>query len=368
MAAGEWVVVVDPGSREVRAVALRRGRGGRIEVAGYGVAPSQGIARGVVVDPFAASDAMRRALQAVAHQSGVEVRSIRCAVANGSGPARFPSGETASGSIPALPPRPSGPTIDAGAAARWMAERRASGGTVRPDPALHRAAAGAGVLVEGWHAAAVAAGHAVLTGPESARRILVIDLGAGSSMWGLWNAGSLEATGTVPIGGDRFTADLSIVLECDSETAEQLKCADGGVRVGSDSGKGILYRRGDGAEGRISSGELAEILEARALEWLDWMQRSVGDWSGLDTVVLTGGGSRLRGMTELILDRTGLSVRRGAPVADAWRGTPLEEPEASVLAGIAAFAFAGNAARANAPGWETSVRWLLESWREWWRR
>lgn len=368
MAGGDWVVAVDPGSHCVRAVAVRRGRRGRIEVAGYGSTPSRGILRGTVEDPLAASDAIRRALQMVAQQSGLELRSIRCAVTHGSGPARFPAGE-AHVSTPRAPvPRSGGSTIDAGAAARWLAERRALGGTVRPDPSLHRAAAGAGVLVESWHPASVAAGQSVLTPQEGSRRILLVDIGAGASVWGIWNTSAMEATGAIPIGGERFTSDLSIVLECDRDVAESLKCTEGSVRPVGESARSLTYRRSDGSDGRISTGEIAEILEARAIEWLDWIGRSIGDWAGVDTVVLTGGGSRLRGLPEVLLDRVGLAVRRGIPYAEVWRGTALDEPEGGVLAGIIQVAIAGNTTRTPSPGWETSVRWMLDSWRDWWGR
>ncbi len=165
----------------------------------------------------------------------------------------------------------------------------------------------------------LAAAEAVLTHDEKELGALVLDLGAGSSEYALYQDGEVTLSGVLPVSSSHFTNDLAMVLRTPFAEAERLKTSHGccvPALVGDD--EGISVPAVAGGPGRVvPRRELCEILHARAEELFDVARRDLersgyeGDLRG--GVVLTGGGAQLDGLLELGEHTFNCSVRYGLP-------------------------------------------------------
>ena len=148
----------------------------------------------------------------------------------------------------------------------------------------------------------LAAGVARLTKRDREKGVLLVDIGGRTTQWAVYDKGSVVANGMVPWGGDHLTTDLSHGLRIEREEAEQVKRLRGVVLRSLTGGSSVdaLFEEDRPEE---TPGLVAAILEPRLEEILTLVKRDFGDQrrlAGLGSgVVLTGGGSRCRGTTEL---------------------------------------------------------------------
>jgi cell division protein FtsA len=132
--------------------------------------------------------------------------------------------------------------------------------------------------------------------------------------------------GTIPIGGQNITNDISMVLRTSKSNAERLKILYG---VSSEDShhdeEQILVSRIDeyGEEHiqNISKHMLNSIISARIEEILEISQQhiyeNIPDKMLYQRIVITGGGSRLSGLNEFIKAKryfSNISVRLGKPI------------------------------------------------------
>jgi cell division protein FtsA len=165
----------------------------------------------------------------------------------------------------------------------------------------------------------LAAAEAVLTQDEKELGALVLDLGAGSTEYALYQDGEVSLSGVLPVSASHFTNDLAMVLRTPFAEAERLKtkhgcCVD--AMVGDE--EGITVPSVAGGPGRVvPRRELCEILQPRAQELFTLARRELAR-SGYEGelrggVVLTGGGAQLGGLLELAEEIFNCSVRYGLP-------------------------------------------------------
>ncbi|MDX2050113.1 MAG: cell division protein FtsA [Rickettsiaceae bacterium] len=169
-----------------------------------------------------------------------------------------------------------------------------------------------------------AAGLAVLTDDEKMLGSVVIDLGAETTSFAVFSGGKLIYTKFVPLGGDKITSDIAKVLSISMNNAEKLKVMYGSaVVINKDSESLInLAEFSSGAsideEHNITSNELSMIINVRVEEIID-IVKSEYDKAAVDhlvarRIVLTGGGSQLRGVKDVVSTIFSKQVRIGAPV------------------------------------------------------
>lgn len=213
---------------------------------------------------------------------------------------------------------------------------------------LWKAVDDAGLEIEDFAVAGLAAGEAVLTEEERRQGAVVVDFGAGATQVGAVVDGEPAATAVVPLGGAHVTSDIAVGLGIPWDAAEEVKqrhatadsagAADrplewlaalrplAGAAPGPD-GPGPGEEQAATGAAVPGEREFAEMVRARTEEQVEGVAKVLRD-SGLGGrvpagIVLTGGGSRLRGLSAVAMRGLGLPVRLGAALgADGTLGTP----------------------------------------------
>ncbi len=162
-----------------------------------------------------------------------------------------------------------------------------------------------------------------ISGPKGS---MVVDIGGGLTDLAVLTMNGVAASSSISFGGDTFDeAVIAFVrrhfgILIGENTAEEIKIAIGCVTEREDDRsmqvKGRDLKTGLPREVTVSSGDLLEVFKrpARVLldEILSLLEKTapelVADLSK-NGVVLTGGGSQLRGLAELITQRTELPCR-----------------------------------------------------------
>lgn len=182
------------------------------------------------------------------------------------------------------------------------------------------------VEVKGVVCAHYAGALACLAQDELERGCLVLDMGGGTTGLTHFAAGRLTLVDQVAYGGDHITGDLAYVLSTSRSHAERVKNLFGGTQFRScDDGTRIeLPVLGDHADmptGEVPRTQVTEIVRARAEEILTLVKRRLDEHRELlaarpaRSIVLTGGGSQLEGLEELVQEVFALPTRRGRPGA-----------------------------------------------------
>ncbi len=166
--------------------------------------------------------------------------------------------------------------------------------------------------------------------PEDIRmlNLALVDIGAGTSDIAITSGGAITAYGMVPMAGDEITEAIVDKLLVDFNTAEEIKRQ-------LVTGKDVVYKDILGIENKISSRELAGIvekeLEALADKITDEIRRLNGDRSP-KTVFCIGGGSQLPLLDEKIAERLQLPKQRVA-VRDRSVLANIVTPKRDVIGG-----------------------------------
>ncbi|WP_306249796.1 cell division protein FtsA [Parvularcula sp. IMCC14364] len=167
-------------------------------------------------------------------------------------------------------------------------------------------------------AAPYAASMAVLQEEEKSLGSICLDIGAKLTGFTLYNDNSLVLTGAVALGSDHITRDIAKVCGFDLASAERAKTLYGTSFCSpGDETRSVGVSPGM-ADRPLSVAELAEVIGPRVEEILRLVAGKVRA-AGLDPdqfsrVVLTGGGSQLQGLSELIEATRGGKVRVGRPL------------------------------------------------------
>ena len=201
------------------------------------------------------------------------------------------------------------------------------------------------IEVKGVVSASYAAAVACLAEDELERGCLVLDFGGGTTGIAHFAGGRLTLVGQVPYGGDQITGDLAYGLSTSRQHDERIKNLFGGTQFRScDEGTRIEHPRlGDHAElptGEVPRTRITEIVRARVEEILALARRRLDEHRELlatrppRSIVVTGGGSQLEGIEELVQEVFRLPARCARPVP--WSGTRQDEPCCATAAGAVA--------------------------------
>ena len=152
----------------------------------------------------------------------------------------------------------------------------------------------AGLEIDGFVPYTLALRNVVLDSNELNDRILLLDIGAGSTEIGVFNESSFEYTNTIPLGGDNITNDIALVLNISDEEADKLKKQYSlALKSFIDNDTDIILNtyKGNSRSRSIKSSELVEIIEARIEEIFQLVNRDItakGFKQQINNVVLTG--------------------------------------------------------------------------------
>lgn len=162
----------------------------------------------------------------------------------------------------------------------------------------------AGVQIADMFLAPLALADNVLTDAEKRSGCVLVDLGADTTTVSVYYKNILRHLSVIPLGGSNITRDITS-LQVDDATAERLKL-DYACANGENQESGNQQVRID-ADRSIEMSKFAEIVEARLLEIIEnvWEQvppeyvdRLLGG------IILTGGGSNMKGIDKAFVSHT----------------------------------------------------------------
>ena len=165
----------------------------------------------------------------------------------------------------------------------------------------------------------IASSEAVLTNEEKEAGICLVDIGGGTTDVAIFQDGIIRHTAVIPFGGDIITEDIKEGCTIIKNQAELLKVKFGSALAIENQENEIVSIPGlRGREPKeISIKNLANIIQARVEEIIEQVYFEIKN-SGYEKkliggIVITGGGSLLKHISQLIEFTTGKYVRIGYP-------------------------------------------------------
>ena len=168
----------------------------------------------------------------------------------------------------------------------------------------------------------LASADAVLSQEETEAGVALIDIGGGTTDLAIFKDGIIRHTAVVPFGGNVITEDIKEGCSIIEKQAELLKVKFGSAWPGENRDNEIVSI--PGVRGRdpkeISLKNLSLIIHARVVEIIEQVFAEIKAY-GHETprkkliagIVLTGGGSQLKHIKQLVEYITGIDTRLGYP-------------------------------------------------------
>jgi len=150
----------------------------------------------------------------------------------------------------------------------------------------------------------LASGTMVTTPEDRQHGILVLDIGAGTTDYILYRHGHAHITGVVPVGGNHITNDLALGLRITEGQAEKIKIRFGNASITTRDKTEKVWLNGDLSIGdrQLPRHGIEQIISSRVWEIFEIIRKKLGPEFTPETVpagvVLTGGTSKLAGITE----------------------------------------------------------------------
>lgn len=168
----------------------------------------------------------------------------------------------------------------------------------------------------------LASADAVLSQEEKEAGVALIDIGGGTTDLAIFKDGIIRHTAVIPFGGNVITEDIKEGCSIIEKQAELLKIKFGSAWPGENRDTEIVSI--PGLQGRdpkeISLKTLSKIINARVVEIIEQVFLEIKNYGHNDQkkkliagVVLTGGGSQLKHLKQLVEYITGMDTRVGYP-------------------------------------------------------
>lgn len=168
----------------------------------------------------------------------------------------------------------------------------------------------------------LSAANAVLSQEEKEAGVALIDIGGGTTDLAIFKDGIIRHTAVIPFGGGVVTEDIKEGCSIIEKQAELLKIKFGSAWPGENKENEIVSIPGlRGREPKeISLKNLSKIIHARVVEIVEQVYVEIKNYGHEDQkkkliagIVLTGGGSQLKHLKQLVEYITGMDTRIGYP-------------------------------------------------------
>ena len=186
----------------------------------------------------------------------------------------------------------------------------------------------------------IASAEATLTGDEREMGVMLLDIGAGTTDIVLYRQGSPWFSDVLPVGGQSLTRDLAAALGSSFHVAEDIKVTHGTVYpdMVADDDTVEIPEMQQHWQRPIPRKALAEPLNARMVEIVKMAltrvkQAGLQEWP-IGGMVITGGGSQIEGLQELVQETLGGPVRIGYPYGISGLPAELRKPTFSGAVGL----------------------------------
>jgi len=187
---------------------------------------------------------------------------------------------------------------------------------------LGRCVKNAGLELTGLTLEPLASADAVLSEEEKEAGVALIDIGGGTTDLAVFKNGVIRHTAVIPFGGNVITEDIKEGCSIIEKQAELLKTRFGSAWPGENKDNEIVSI--PGLRGRdpkeISLKNLSKIIHARVVEIIEQVYAEIKLYGHdepkkklIAGIVLTGGGSQLQHIKQLVEYITGMDTRIGYP-------------------------------------------------------
>jgi cell division protein FtsA len=374
MASNKHYVGLDIGTTKISAIIAEKERTGEVKIVGVGVAPSDGLRRGVVVNLERTVASITAAVEEAERMAGVEVSGVFAGIAgdhirsiNSRGVIAVSGRDSEISAadvdrvieaakavaIPAdreiIHVIPQGYIVDdqdgvkdpvGMSGVRLEAEIHIITGAVASARNICRSIQKSGMRVRDLILEPLASAQAVLGPDEKEMGVVLLDIGGGTTDVAVFYEGSIRHTCIVPLGGANVTSDIAIGLRTPIDRAEELKIQHGSALASLVEASRHITVPGVGGRGdkQISRHTLASIIEPRLEEIFQLANREVKKHHYAELlgagVVLTGGTSLMEGAVELAEQVFQMPVRRGVPTGLTGLAENVRDPRHSTGVGL----------------------------------
>ena len=187
---------------------------------------------------------------------------------------------------------------------------------------IMRCVKSAGIDFGGITLEPIASSDSVLSIEEKEAGVALIDIGGGTTDLAIFKDDIIRHTAVIPFGGNIITEDIKEGCSIIEKHAEQLKIKFGSAWPGENKENDIVSIPGlIGREPKeISLKNLSKIIHARVQEIIQQVYSEIKNYGHdhpkkklIAGIVLTGGGSQLRHLKQLVEYITGMDTRIGYP-------------------------------------------------------
>ena len=186
----------------------------------------------------------------------------------------------------------------------------------------------------------LASSLSVLTEDEQELGVALVDIGAGTTDVAIFTNGAIRHTAVIPIAGDLITSDIAMALRTPTKDAEDIKVESGFAKqlLADPETQVEVPGLGDRGPRMLSRQALAGVIEPRVEEIYSLVQQVVRE-SGFEEmlssgIVITGGSAVMPGMVELGEDIFLKPVRRGIPKYHSALADMVAQPRAATVMGL----------------------------------
>ena len=187
---------------------------------------------------------------------------------------------------------------------------------------IARCVKSSGIDFDGITLEPLASADAVLSREEKEAGVALIDIGGGTTDLAIFKDGIIRHTSVIPFGGNIITEDIKEGCSIIEKQAELLKIKFGSAWPGENRDNEIVSI--PGLRGRdpkeISIKNLSKIIHARVVEIIEQVYMEIKNYGHEEQkkkliagIVLTGGGSQLKHLKQLVEYVTGMDTRIGLP-------------------------------------------------------
>ncbi len=367
----DLVVGLDIGTAKVMVVVAEVLPNGTLKLAGLGVAPSNGLKRGVVVNIDATVQSIQQALKEAELMADCKITRVYTGITgshirgiNSHGMVAIKDREVSAADVARvvetakainistdqrlLLVEPQEFIIDGQdvkepvgmSGIRLEAKVHIVTGAQSAAENIIKCVRRCGLEVEQLMLNPLASSLSVLTEDERELGVALVDIGAGTTDIAIFTNGAIRHTAVIPIAGDLITSDIAMALRTPTKDAEEIKVESGYAKqlLADPDAQVEVPGLGDRGPRMLSRQALAGVIEPRVEEIFTLVHQVMRE-SGFEEmlssgIVLTGGSCVMPGMVELGEDIFLKPVRRGIPKYSSALADMVAQPRAATVMGL----------------------------------
>ena len=366
---------LDLGTTKVCAVIAEKFENDQFNILGFGVAPSEGLHKGLVANIGKTAEAIKEAVSIAGNRAGLEVNTVNVGVAGEHITSirhrnyvtissedreitksdlerleadvrtiRIPSDRQILHIIPeefSIDHQGGIENPIGMSGSRLEATNHIVLASIPAIQNIKKSVERAGLFVKDYILQPIASSSSVLENSEKDLGVALIDIGGGTTDIAIFHRKAIKHSKVIGVAGNQVTNDIRESLGVVTEEAEYLKKEFGYATESAIIKEEDILIKGVGARGntKIPISLLTQIISLRMKELfvlVDNEIRSAGFKNKIKAgIILTGGGSLLKGCSELAEEVFGLPTRIGVPQEfGEGLSNEIESPEFATVAGL----------------------------------